>query len=256
MGDPTYAPQGSVHIISVGAFGNAVAAALKELLPDVQQTGVDAQNQSYPASWPTARVNILASWRPVPALQKLIDDISFAWKRPSITVVLNAPYLLIGPVVVPGSSACYSCYEKRYLQHSARQEVYRGLQAHYDQHPESGPQGYLPSLVHIAALRLAQNILQLDEDAASVAGNIWHMNTMTRYTFTARVVGVHACPRCGLQRDEATRSYLDMQKELSDIFYQTGGNTLYQPVLQESRVEAPEVLAHRSNGHGDGGKTW
>ncbi|MBV9257956.1 MAG: TOMM precursor leader peptide-binding protein [Ktedonobacteraceae bacterium] len=254
MGEPIHALSRPVHIISVGAFGNAVAAALKELLPDVLQTGVDAQNQAYPASWPIARVNILASWRPVPALQQLIDGISFAWKRPSITVVLNAPYLLIGPVVVPGISACYNCYERRFLQHSARQEVYRSLQAHYDQYPESGPQGYLPSLVHIAALRLAQNILQLDEDASKIAGQIWHMNTLTRYTFTARVVGVHACPRCGLRRDEATRSYLDMQKELADIFYQTGGNGLYQPVLEEPGAEAIAMPARMSmNGHG--GKT-
>ncbi len=254
MGDPKHAPQEPIHIISVGAFGNAVAAALKELLPDVQQTGVDTQNQCYPASWPVARVNILASWRPVPALQKLIDDISFAWKLPCITAVLNAPYLLIGPVVVPGSSACYSCYEKRYLQHSARQEVYRELRAHYDQCPESGPQGYLPSLVHIAALRLAQNILQLDEDAASVAGQIWHMNTMTRYTFTARIVGINGCPRCGLKRDEATRSYLDMQRELSDILYWTGADVLYQPVLESTKESADVHALVSANGHG--GKTW
>lgn len=43
MGNSTHTPQEPIHIISVGAFGNAVAAALKELLPDVRQTGVNTQ---------------------------------------------------------------------------------------------------------------------------------------------------------------------------------------------------------------------
>jgi bacteriocin biosynthesis cyclodehydratase domain-containing protein len=254
MSDAAHPLQEPIHIISVGAFGEAVAAALKELLPDVVQTGVDGQNQSYPASWPLARVNIVASWRPVPALQRLLDRVSFAWKRPFIVAVIDGPSLRVGPIIVPGSGACYGCYEKRFLQHSARQEVYRELQAHYDRHPESGAQGYLPSLVHIAALQLAQNILRLDQEPASVAGQIWHMNTLTRSTSTTRVVGVHACPRCGLKRDEATLSYLDMRRELSSLPGWAGEDGLSQSMVQPTTETAAVPVPVSVNGHG--GKTW
>ncbi len=215
---------------------------------------VDERNQSYPASWPLARVNIVASWRPVPALQRLLDRISFAWKRPSIIAVLDGPALRVGPIVVPGSGACYGCYEKRFLQHSTRQEVYRELQGHYDRHPESGAQGYLPSLVHIAALQLAQNSLRLDQEPESVAGQIWQMNTLTRYTSTTRVVGIHACPHCGLKRDGATLSYLDMQRELAALPGWAREDGLSQPVLQPTIeiADAPTLVSM----NGDGGKTW
>lgn len=255
MSHPMRTQHEPVHVIPVGAFGEAVATTLQELLPDVIQTGVDARNQSFPATWPVARVNVLVSWRPVPALHHLLDGISYAWKRPSITAVLEAPLLRIGPVVIPGTGPCYGCYERRFSQHSARQSVYREQNAYYDQHPESGPRGYLPALARIAAVRLAQTIAQVDREPASVAGVVWHMNTLNRYTFATQVVGVHACPRCGLKRDETTRSYLDMQRDLADFFYLTAENALYQPVLESPITDESHASAAISqNGHG--GTTW
>ncbi|HZU66451.1 MAG TPA: TOMM precursor leader peptide-binding protein [Ktedonobacteraceae bacterium] len=226
--------QEPVHIVPVGAFGQAIADVLKELLPDVVETKPDPGNKTSPALWPVARVNILAAWRPVPQLNRLCEGISYAWKKHFIPVVLEDRSLRVGPVVVPGMGACYRCYEKRLLQHSPRQAIHSALRSHYEAHPQSGPAGYLAPFAEIAAIRLAQFIARLDADPASEAGRLWQMDIITRQTLTARVVGVHGCPRCGLHRDEATRSYMPLQQELAQL-------------LSERTVERELV---GMNGHG------
>jgi len=247
MEDSTLEKLEPIHIVTVGAFGEEVATALRELLPDVLQTCADEQGRAFPASWPLARVHILAAWRPTPQLTALLDHVSFAWKRPFLTAVLEAPQLRVGPVIVPGQSACHGCYEKRVLQHTPRQETYRAAAAYYQSHPLNGPQGYLSSLANIAAIRLAQYSKQIDEEA----GKLWQMNILTRQTVSSRVIGVHDCPRCGLKRDEATRSYLDMQHELAEIL-----PWLVAPNKQSKQIVSEGTANYASSVHGQGGTSW
>lgn len=240
-----------VHVLSVGAFGEAVARALKELLPDVVETTHSGHTST--AQWPIARLNILAAWRPVPTLSRLVEGASYAWRIPSLTVVLEDPMMRVGPVVVPGIGACSTCYEKRILQHTPRQAVYAALFNHYTAHPESGPQGYLTAFAEIAATRLVQQIHHLERDPATEAGRLWQMDMMTRNTVTAQIIGAHGCPRCGLQRDEATRSYKDMQRELSSLLPWGTREHLYRQVLKAEALHAQPELAHmngKNDGHG------
>jgi bacteriocin biosynthesis cyclodehydratase domain-containing protein len=253
--DARFTPQEPVHVLTVGAFGQAVADALAELLPDVRQTVVDENQQTTPAIWPIAHVHILAAWRPVPHLYQLCDGISYAWKRPWIATVLEDHLLRVGPVVVPGRGACHTCYEKRLLQHSPRQGLYKALDRYYTDHPASGPQGYLPSFAEIAATRLAQIIAHLDADPSSEAGKLWVLDTLNRQIASPSVIGVHDCPRCGLKRDLATRSYDALRHEVAGILPWGLQKTLYGPTISTELPvplvvsPAPLAAAHL-NGHG------
>ena len=142
---------------------------------------------------------------------------------------MEAPHLRVGPLVVPGSGACRSCHEKRTLQHSSRPAQLEALWNYYDANPGLGPQGYLAPFAEIAALRLAQFVDELDQNPAAAAGSVWEIDVVSRLTKTGKVVGIHGCPRCGLGRDESTRSFAEMLEELFDFYFEqeftnTSGN--------------------------------
>jgi bacteriocin biosynthesis cyclodehydratase domain-containing protein len=142
---------------------------------------------------------------------------SHAWRTPFIEAVMETPQLRVGPVVVPGKGACHACAERRALQHSPRPNEHRALREFYDANPEQGPQGFLPAFAEIAAVRLAQFVRQIGKDPVSVAGQVWRLNTIHRETVGSKVVGVHGCPRCGLKRDEATRSFASLRYEVAGL---------------------------------------
>lgn len=212
------ATNNTIHILSVGAFGRAIATSLQELLPGVIETRIELNGQTHPMLWPTAKVHVLASWRPVTKLSRLLDEMCHAWRTPFIEAVQETPMLRVGPVVVPGQGACYGCYETRTLQHVQRALEYKALRDFYNLQPRQGPQGYLPAIADLAAIRIAQFVRELEHDAATVAGQVWQLNTIHRDTMNATIVGVHACPRCGLGQEEQTRSFVALRGALDWMF--------------------------------------
>lgn len=212
-----------IHVLSVGPFGRAVGAAFKELMPEapgVIVTALRDDETTFPALWPTASIHILAAWRQVRALSRAFDEMCHAWRTPFIEAVMETPMLRVGPVVVPGSGACRGCYEKRTLQHASRPAQLEALWQYYDANPGRGPQGYLTPFIEIAALRLAQFVDELEQNPAQAAGSVWELDVVSRLTRTGKVVGIHACPRCGLGRNEATRSFAEMLDELFGFYFE------------------------------------
>src|SRR5262249_54040856 len=177
-----------------------------EVVADVVETAAESR-PLHPARWPAARLLLLAAWRPVRTLSRTLDEMSHAWRTPFIELVTETPYLRVGPVVVPGLSACSGCAERRARQHSQRPNEHQALREFYDANPEQGPHGFLPALAEIGAVQLAEFVRQLEHDPARAAGRVWRMNIVRRETTTGTVVGIHGCARCGLRRDEGTRSF-------------------------------------------------
>jgi bacteriocin biosynthesis cyclodehydratase domain-containing protein len=206
----------AVHVASIGRFGEAVASSLQSLSSDVIHTAIDPKRW-HPSGWPTARVHVLASWRPSPAVSRVFDDMSHAWRTPFIEAVMDAPYLQVGPVVVPGVSACHGCAERRIRQHSPRSAEHKLLRDFYEANPQQGPEGFLPALADLAAVRVTQLVRALDADPSSVAGHIWRMHALRREATTAVVVGVHGCQRCGLGRDELSRGFVRLAPVVSQL---------------------------------------
>jgi bacteriocin biosynthesis cyclodehydratase domain-containing protein len=133
-------------------------------------------------------------------------------------VILDHPQLEIGPAVVPGLGACHDCYRRRLAQHDTARVIRAAVGDHYDAHPESGPDGYLPSTALLAAAVAAEVVDRLRTDAAAEAGRVRQIEVPTQQVRTGRVVGVHGCPRCGLGRDETTRSYERLPEMLQGVW--------------------------------------
>jgi bacteriocin biosynthesis cyclodehydratase domain-containing protein len=207
-----------LHIHTVGSFGEKTGALLRELWQDSLGTVCLENHEPSAADWPKADVFVLAAWRPVPHLCRLFEEISYASRTPFIPITMEPPHLQVGPVVAPGFGACYTCFEKRVLQHSVRRDAETALRHFYESHRNSGPKGFLVPFAEIAAARLIQILSMLQTDPVSVGGAVWRFDTMTRRVVRGETVGIHGCIRCGLGTDEERRSFSLLHSELERLF--------------------------------------
>ncbi|MEU4216692.1 TOMM precursor leader peptide-binding protein [Actinoplanes sp. NPDC026623] len=213
------------HLIvtPVGPFGYAVAERLRDLCHDVEvantgPSGTVPPRVPDPEQPSGHRLNLLVSWRRVPRMEREFDDESFRTGQPWLPVVMDHPVLEIGPVVVPGAGACHGCYRGRLAQHDPSRAIRKTVDDHYDQDPFEGPAGYLPSTALFAAAAAAEVVDRLRAAPEHEAGRVRQIDVPTQQLHTGRVVGVHGCPRCGLGRDETTRSYERLPALLSGVW--------------------------------------
>jgi bacteriocin biosynthesis cyclodehydratase domain-containing protein len=188
-----------VVVAGVGDLGEHVARLLAGDRPDYELVAADALGPAIAAA-PDAAV--VAMWRPCPSLCDTVDDLAFRNRRPWLPVVMEHPYLLVGPWVSPGTGACYRCYRARRVQHDGQHRVTSALGEAYERDPACGPQGYLPHQARIAA-SLAEMVLRkalsglhgpAGDDVA--AGEVTSVNVLNGKTSRHRVVACHGCPRC------------------------------------------------------------
>jgi len=196
-----------MHLIvtPVGPFGLAVADRLRDLCADVEIAG-QAGTVVRPRV-PEPRLNVLVAWRRVPRTEREFDEDAFRTGQPWLPVTLDHPVLEIGPVVVPGTGPCHHCYRGRTAQHDAGREFRAVVDAHYDENPSDGPAGYLPSTALFAAAAIAGVAGRLRTAPEREAGTVRQLDVPSQALWSGHVVGVHGCARCGLGRDETTRSY-------------------------------------------------
>jgi bacteriocin biosynthesis cyclodehydratase domain-containing protein len=203
----------SVLLFSAGAFGNAVARYLGVSFSDLTQ--IDASTPAMPdVNECIADVCVIASRRPLTGMLETIDTIFHQQQRTFVPLIVDSTVLRLGPIVVPGSGSCWTCWQRRSLQHAARPEETAMVSNYYETHPDAGPDGYLEPFAMMGAARITQ-VLEASKSLASQAGHVWQIDMMTRLITTSIVEGVHDCPRCGLHRPPETRSFADMQRELA-----------------------------------------
>lgn len=225
-----------IQVITSGPFGVSVGLSLQELLPHVDISEYSSAVAKSEPEWPEGRTYILASWRPVPRLIASLNAMCHATRTPLLPAIVDGYHLVIGPAIVPGTGPCYRCYELRMRQHCARQEARAALHAHYDLHPESGPKGHLRAFADLAAVRLAQLVQQIDRAPHEVAGNVWRLDLLTRQTVSGRVIGVHGCRYCGLQRDEQSRSHALLETELTFLFEKD------EPIVESDAIAMEQLI--------------
>lgn len=195
-----------VHIIAVGGLGASIARSMATYGPTAM-TYPDAKGHVVPAEWPLSSVHVLASWRPTPRLTSLLDAAAFSWRVPWLPIICEHPYLRLGPAVVPGRSGCYGCFRRRLLQHSQRADLDEALHREYDVNHHSGPAGFLNAFAEFVAAAAWEIIQQMLVAPDAQAGQVRQLDMITLQTTLGHAVGVHGCPRCGLQRPERTRSF-------------------------------------------------
>ena len=160
--------------------------------------------------------------RPVPAVTEEVDARSHATATPWLPVLIEAGALRVGPMVVPGTSACHRCFRRRLRQHAPARAVEAALERHFTASGDDEPYGHLPGTAVLAATAAADVLDLAAADPAAAGGQVRQQDLASGRLTTGRVVGVHGCDRCGLHRDERTRSTLDLQPALREALRWTG----------------------------------
>ncbi len=205
-----------MSIVAVGPFGEEVARRLERLAPPVQIQRVHAGSE-LDKDRLTGGLVIVTAWRPVPSLCLQIGALAaehrFAW----LPVVCMHPQLYVGPLVVPGKNACYSCFSVRMFQHAEAPAELEMLFRAYDENPDLGPRGYLPASTGIAAALTLDARDRLARDPLTVAGRVLTFNLVTAEARVATVVGRDDCPQCGWKGDKRLQSVVRLAADLKEM---------------------------------------
>lgn len=185
--------QGAYALLGVGDFGDQVTSLLRHSphLPAVVAGNV---REAFEMS---SKAVVTAMWRPCPAICEEADALAFEHGRPWLPVILDSAMVRVGPVVVPGSSACFACFTARCVQHDVQRTITRALHAAYDRDPDFGCQGYLDHHARLAAALAGHALGQLDcgrlpaKDGQVLSFSLHHARVRHHH-----VIARGSCPRC------------------------------------------------------------
>ena len=194
------APTGPVTAyLPQGGFARAVAARLAgdgDVVVPVDQGLVTAYI-------PYADRAVLIADPDQSGLREDLDTLSFTRGMPSLGLELFPTELRCGPLVVPGRSACYRCYDRRRRQHG-----YRPLPPEVSS--EHGPleQAYAHHHVLLGAGLISLALQALDapgpqdpttggaDDVAPIGGQVWTIDLVSGITTCSPTVAVDRCETC------------------------------------------------------------
>jgi len=126
-------------------------------------------------------------------------------------VALDGPFVLVGPTVVPGRSACWECFESRVvmnLRDHATYVRYKDALADSRNRVDVGRSG-LPVITSLAASIAAAECLSfLVTGGASTLNQMWSFFLPTMELAIHKVLRVPGCPACGsVERQESHLSF-------------------------------------------------
>lgn len=142
-----------------------------------------------------------------------IDEQAFATGTAWSGVVLTPAGVRLGPVIVPGKSACYECFLRRSAHH---EQHWRRTAAIWRTAESSRLDGWLPSDLLVAE-GFVRILADGDPDRGWPAGSVISYQAATGEVSTAKVIGRHGCPRCRPGRDRAMDTWRDLQEDLSGL---------------------------------------
>ena len=136
-------------------------------------------------------------------LREDLDTLSFTRGMPSLGLELLPTELRCGPLVVPGRSACYRCYDRRRRQHGYRPLPPEVISEH-------GPleQAYAHHHVLLGAGLISLALQTLDtpgpqdpapegaDDVAPIGGRVWTIDLVSGITTCSPTVAVDRCETC------------------------------------------------------------
>lgn len=207
-----------IHIITVGGFGEEVAARFLQRDPSILVTKLETTNYTLQIhQFPSARLHIFVCDKPLSSFAKLLDNIFYNWKEPWLLMTQEHPYLRIGPFIIPGKKSCYHCFEARYLQHSTKPSHIKALYDYYSLHPFASPKGFLPGFAGIVTSYTWNIIKRFDQQDYSMAGDVYQIHMLKRTSFCAKVLNVHGCARCTPDRNWKTSSVDMLAKHITPL---------------------------------------
>jgi len=183
-------------VLAVGGFGRRVAQRLSTV--DSSVAAIDVTTGTHPAAWPDADLYVLAAEWEADELVEMVESSAFAWRRPWFPVLLDHPHLRVGPVVVPGQSACHRCFDRRRRQHAkSPQPSWRQTTTV----PGTGSyvRGYADHHVTLAAGLVLQAAQSLGAEAF-----VRTVHLVDGSVGRAGVIAADGCDRCRERRDHAS----------------------------------------------------
>ncbi len=199
-----------VLVIPVGSYGIAVTRYLQELRGDTILSDMESVETT------RSRMLILTAGRPASRQCNRVVKVGHQCRQPFIPLVQDSGYRYLGPVTMPDSTGCWTCWAIRVRQHSRHAVSRTVVSTYYDEHPGAEPRGYLEPFALLGAACIARAIDAVDSGHA-IGGQVWRMDIITREVTIGTVVGVHDCPLCGLHRPADTRSFIEMRDALSAL---------------------------------------
>lgn len=182
--------------LTLGAFGDAVAR---------RAAGPQDRIDPFPLSDPAelerrvaaADFVAVAAWRPYPDAFHALDAICHRLGTPWSLAEASGTRLTIGPLSIPGSDGgCYGCYRKRWGTHHPAPERETVLEGFYATRPDSGPKGYSPPAVQLAAAALRHHADRAGRADPAAAGSLLVVDMLTVAVLESAVLPAHGCPHC------------------------------------------------------------
>ncbi len=167
-------------------FGEAVADRL-EIPPERRLTVTDTL---YPAEIPFGRPIVVVHSGHDPALRDTVDTVAFDRGVPCVGVELLPTRLVCGPMVVPGRTACYHCFERRLEQHS-------GGASSLPASTRDLPEGFAPHHAVIAAGLVRAALAETSGPVRSLGATVRTFDLVTGAVRASSTVAVNRCRRCG-----------------------------------------------------------
>jgi bacteriocin biosynthesis cyclodehydratase domain-containing protein len=134
------------------------------------------------------------------SIKHWINRASLRQNKPAIFADLDAHTATIGPLVVPGVTACYTCYRMRALACAEDLEVAQALERHFDNQelPRMHARSVLPSISHLVAATLCTETIKhfLGLSDYTLAGRIMKVSALDTHTDPHAVLAHPHCPDC------------------------------------------------------------
>lgn len=175
-----------VKAFCTGTFG---ARASQHLRPGVA-VSLDASDV---ASLSGSDLLVAMMEREDDELADTLDQRSFLTGIAWFPVVLAFPAIRLGPVVVPGASACYACYLARRWQRDPLAEISQAVLAG----KAADPAGFFPHYALLAGALTNKLLEDIDSRGCGAsAGCVRTVVLPNAELHASRAVGVDRCPRC------------------------------------------------------------
>ncbi|WP_201028604.1 hypothetical protein, partial [Geobacillus sp. B4113_201601] len=139
-----------IQLFEIGEFANRIGGLLSKRLETDRIKVEDNDFEKLPVRY-DADLYVVISEHLCVDLCKYIDNINHNYKKCFLPIVVDHPYLTVGPFVQYGQGACYHCYYERFMQHNPIPHVTRALERHYSEFIGKGPKGYHPLDVAIVS---------------------------------------------------------------------------------------------------------
>lgn len=166
------------------------------------------------------QIYMLISDNPLVEYGKKIEKKAIADDKIFIPIMIDFPYLTIGPLSIEGSGGCFHCFIDRLLQHDPIRDVLQDTYQYYNSQENRDSVDIHPADVLLIANFINSLKEAKDEVVKNWKGKVSRLNLYDRSLISSQVIGVSNCEICDEHENPKEKSYLYMKKYLEEGVFQ------------------------------------